>query len=85
VLLLAYVGLPLIRRQWSVLAPVKAPAPAVTILLSTVALVVVALGVSAILFQSNVLFDPTIVGNDIDVEALRAQSITWPGRLRIAP
>jgi hypothetical protein len=75
ILLLAYLGLPAIRRRWPALVPVAVPGLAFTILFSIVSLVVVAFGASAILFQSNVLFDPTIVGNDIDVEALRAQSI----------
>jgi hypothetical protein len=74
-LLLAYVGIPVVRRRWPVLAPVEVPHLAVKTLFSIVSIAVVGLGVSAILFQSNVLFDPTIVGNDIDVEALRAQSI----------
>ena len=29
---------------------------------------------SAILFQANLLFDPTIPGNDVNAEALRAQA-----------
>ena len=75
VLLLTYLGLPAIRDRWPALVPTRVPAQAATILFSIVALTAAALGVSSIFFQQNVLFDPTIVGNDIDVEALRAQSI----------
>ncbi|MBI5261255.1 MAG: hypothetical protein HY852_05485 [Bradyrhizobium sp.] len=75
VLLLAYLGLPELRRRWPALVPLKASALAVTTFFTIVSLAVVALGASAILFQSNILFDPTIAGNDIDVEALRAKSI----------
>lgn len=74
-LLLAYIGVPKLRSRWPALVPSKIPVLAVTAFFSIVSLAVVALGVSAILFQSNVLFDPTIAGNDINVEALRAQSI----------
>lgn len=74
-LLLIYLGLPAIRKRWPALVPSKMPAQVATIFFLIISLTVVALGVSAILFQQNVLFDPTIVGNDIDVEALRAQSI----------
>jgi hypothetical protein len=75
VLLLAYLGLPAIRNRWPALMPTKVPAQAVVIFFSIVALTVAALGMSAIFFQQNVLFDPTIAGNDLNVEALRAQSI----------
>lgn len=74
-LALTYLGLPAIQRRWPSLAPVKVPAVAVTILFSIVSAVVVALAASAILFQSNIVFDPTIAGNDVNIEALRAQSI----------
>ena len=74
-LALAYFGLPAARRRWPALVPTSAPALAVTMGFAAVSLLVFAFGASAILFQSNVLFDPTIVGNDIDIEKLRAQSI----------
>lgn len=74
-LALAYIGLPAARQRWPALVPAKVPAFAVTMCFAAVALLVFALGASAILFQSNVLFDPTIAGNDIDIQKLRAQSI----------
>ena len=73
VLSLAYLGLPVIRRWWPSVA--RVPITAVTASLSVVSLTVILLGASAVLFQANVLFDPTIVGNDLDVETLRAQAI----------
>ena len=74
-LALAYLGLPAARRRWPALVPVDAPPFAVTMCFAAVSLLVLAFGASAVLFQSNVLFDPTIAGNDIDIEKLRAQSI----------
>jgi hypothetical protein len=74
-LALAYLGLPAARQKWPALVPVNAPPFAVTLCFAAVSLLVFAFGASAILFQSNVLFDPTIAGNDIDIEKLRAQSI----------
>lgn len=74
-LVLAYLGLPAVRQRWPALAPVQAPAFPVTLFFATVSLMVFAFGGSAFFFQSNVLFDPTILGNDIDLEALRAQSV----------
>ncbi|MBR1092439.1 hypothetical protein JQ621_33765 [Bradyrhizobium manausense] len=74
-LALAYLGLPAARRRWPARVPASAPALAVTVLFAAVSVLVFAFGASAILFQSNVLFDPTIAGNDIDIDALRAQSI----------
>jgi hypothetical protein len=74
-LLLAYFGIPIIRGRWPALVLLKVPHLPVTTLFSIISVAALALGVSAIFFQSNVLFDPTIVGNDLDVEVLRAQSI----------
>jgi hypothetical protein len=74
-LALAYLGLPAARRRWPALVPMTLPASAVTTCFAAVSLLVFAFGASAILFQSNVLYDPTIAGNDIDIEKLRAQSI----------
>ena len=75
VLSLAYFAMPQARRSWPALVPTKVPASAVTAFFLIVSLTIVALGASAIFVQSNILFDPTIAGNDIDVAALRAQSI----------
>lgn len=43
--------------------------------LAAAALVIVALATSALLFQQNILYDPTIPGNEIDADSLRAQGI----------
>ena len=74
-LALAYFGLPAARKQWPALAPVKVPSLTVVLFFSFTSVVVVAFGASAILFQANILFDPTIPGNDVNADALRAQSI----------
>jgi hypothetical protein len=74
-LALTYFGLPAARRRWPALVPTNVPPSAATICFTAISLLVIAFGASAILFQSNVLFDPTIAGNDIDIEKLRAQSI----------
>ena len=39
------------------------------------ALVIVALATSALVFQNNILYDPTIAGNGIDAQSLHAQGI----------
>ncbi|MGH6711642.1 MAG: hypothetical protein ACREEK_22065, partial [Bradyrhizobium sp.] len=74
-LALAYLGLPAFRKRWPALAPVRVLRLPVIILFSVISVVVVAFGTSAILLQANVLFDPTIPGNDVNTEALRARSI----------
>jgi len=72
VLALAYLAWPLARAKWSLAG--RWPAIAATCLLIT-ALGILALSGSALIFQDNILYDPTIVGNDLNIEHLRAQSI----------
>lgn len=74
-LAVVYLGLPTVRRRWPTFVSAEPPPLAVTIFWGGVSLLIIAGGASAIFFQSNVLFDPTIAGNDIDIEVLRAQSI----------
>jgi hypothetical protein len=72
VLLAAYTLGPLTRGRWSRAdqRPVMASA-----CLSVAALGILTLAASALVFQDNILYDPNIPGNDIDLDALRAQGI----------
>jgi len=69
VLLLAYALGPIrpnLGKGWAAIVPAG---------LSIAAVAIVALATSAPLFQQNILYDPTIPGNEIDANALRAQGI----------
>jgi hypothetical protein len=71
-LLAIYVAGPIVRAKWSL----DYQWPAISgVCLSIAALGIVAFGGSALIFQDNVIFDPTIAGNDLNVATLRAQSI----------
>jgi len=75
VVILAYAAGPLLRRR---LALDRNLIGIIAASLSASAFAVVALAFAALIFQDNILYDPTIAGNDLDAAKLRALSIYVP-------